>query len=88
MVPRNDSRTGQASRGEWQVKRKPKKKRRWVNLPDTRSVATIASGTEKIRAIIAASEKKISYEEAVEKMTGDGIRERNRYEREPGEGDE
>jgi len=51
-------------------------------------VATIASGTEKIRAIIAASEKKISYEEAVEKMTGDGIRERNRYEREPGEGDE
>jgi len=53
-----------------------------------RSAATIASGTAKIRAMIAASEKKISYEEAVEKMTGDGIRERNRYEREPGEDDE
>jgi len=62
-----------------------KKKRRWVNLPDMRSSATIASGTAKIRAIIAASEKMITYEQAVEKITVDGIRERNRYEREPGE---
>jgi len=70
------------------VKRKPKKRRRWINLPDMRSSATIASGTAKIRAMIEASENKISYEEAVEKMTGDGIRERNRYEREPGGDDE
>ena len=68
------------------MKRKPKKKKRpWINLPDTRSAATIASGTEKIRAMIAASEGKMSYEEAVEKITRERIRERDRYGREPGE---
>jgi hypothetical protein len=65
-----------------------KKKRPWINLPDTRSPETVASGTDKLRAIIAASERKITYEQAVEKITGDGIRERNRYERVLGEDDE